>query len=139
MKTFFFNLLYSYDFSPLINVATRKTNTSSTCINHIWFNKYNVSLAVLIIADVSDHYPIFAIISTINNNKIIKKTFRDHSASNIDDLCNKLGNACGEYFVECDRNDVNLKCERLFNKLKNVYIKKTLKCKTLSVRNLQKP
>ena len=29
----FFNLLYSYHFSPLINVATRKTNTSMTCID----------------------------------------------------------------------------------------------------------
>ena len=50
-------------------------------------------------------------ISTVNNNKIVKKTFRDHSASNIEDLCNKLGNACDEYFAECDRNDVILKCE----------------------------
>ena len=61
-------------------------------------------------------------ISTVNNNKIVKKTFRDHSASNIEDLCNKLGNACDEYFVECDRNDVNLKCEWLLNKFKKIYI-----------------
>ena len=55
-------LLYYYNFSPLINVATRETNTSSTCIDHIWFNKYNVSLAGSIIADVSDHHTIFAMI-----------------------------------------------------------------------------
>ena len=117
----FLNLLYSYNFSPLINVATRETNISSTCIDHIWFKNYNVSLAGSIIADISDHYPIFAMISTVNNNKIVKKTFRDHSASNIEDLCNKLGNARDEYFAECDRNDVNLKCEWLLNKLNFLY------------------
>ena len=79
----FLNLHYSYNFSPLINVATRETKTSSTWIDHIWFNKYNVSLAGSIIADVSDHYPIFAMISTVNDNKIVKKIFRDHSASKI--------------------------------------------------------
>ena len=79
-------------------------------------------------------------ISTVNNNKIVKKTFRDHSASNIDDLCNKLGNACDEYFVECDRNDVNLKCNWLLNKLNSLYFQGCpLKCQTVSVKNLQKP
>ena len=47
-------------------------------------------------------------ISTANNNEIVKKTFRDHFASNIEDLYHKLGNACDEYFAECDSNDVNL-------------------------------
>ena len=93
----FFNLLYSYNFSPLINVATRETNTSSS-IDHIWFNKYNVSLAESINADISDHYPIFAMISTVNNNKIENKNFRDHLYSNIEDLCNKLRTI---YTVRC--------------------------------------
>ena len=93
----FLNLLYTYNFSPLINVATRETNTSSS-IDHIWFNKYNVSLAESIIADISEHYPIFAMISTVNNNKIENKNFRDHSYSNIEDLCNKLRPI---YTVEC--------------------------------------
>ena len=78
-------------------------------------------------------------ISTVNNNKIVKKTFRDHSASNIEDLCNKLGNACDEYFVECDRNDVNLKCDWWLYKLNSLYFQSCpLKCKTISVKNLQK-
>ena len=78
-------------------------------------------------------------ISTVNNNKIEKKTFRDHSASNIEDLCNKLGNACNENFVESDRNDVNLKCDWLLNTLNSLYFQSCpLKCKILSVKNLQK-
>ena len=55
-------------------------------------------------------------------------------------MCNKLGNACNEYFVESDRNDVNLKCDWLLNKLNSLYFQSCpLKCKTISVKNLQKP
>ena len=55
-----FNLLYSYNFSPLVNVATEETsNTSSTCFDYIWFHKYNVSKAGSIIVDALDHCSIF--------------------------------------------------------------------------------
>ena len=78
-------------------------------------------------------------ISTVNNNKIEKKIFRDHSASNIEDLYNKLGNACNEYFVESDRNDVNLKCDWFLNKLNSLYFQSCpLKCKTISVKKSSK-
>ena len=56
MKTFLTRFFF-YDFFPLIYEAMRETNTSSGCIDHIWFNKYNVTLAGSITADVSDHYP----------------------------------------------------------------------------------
>ena len=55
-------------------------------------------------------------------------------------MCNKLGNACNEYFVESDRNDVNHKCDWLLNKLNSLYFPSCpLKCKTIYVKNLQKP
>ena len=67
------------------------------------------------------------------------KTSRDHSASNIEDLCNKLGIACNDYFDESDRNDLNLKCDWLLNKLNYLYFQSCpLKCKTISVKSLQK-
>ena len=133
----FFNLLYSYNFSPLVNVAKEETKTSSTCIDHIWCHKYIVSQAVSIIVDVSDYCPIFSKISTLNNEKIIKKTF--HTDSNIEDLCNKLGNACDEYFVECDRSDGNLKCEWLLNKLIFIFSKLLIEMQNYICKNLQKP
>ena len=75
----------------------------------------------------------------LNNKKIIKKTFRDHSASNIEVLCKKLGNACDEYFVECDRSDVNLKCEWLLNKLIFIFSKLLIEIQSYICKNLQKP
>ena len=97
----FLNLLYSYNFSPLVNVATEETsNTSST-----WFD-------------------------------YIRKLC-DHSASNIEVLCNKLGNACDEYFVKCDRSDGYVKCEWLLNKLIFIFSKLLTEIQSYICKNLK--
>ena len=58
----FFNMLYSVNFLPVVNIATRITENSATCIDQIWHNKFNVAKSGAIVSDISDHYPVFALL-----------------------------------------------------------------------------
>lgn len=56
----FINNFNSFNFYPLITVPTRVTVDSSTCLDHIWFNGFNVEQAGCLISDITDHYTTFA-------------------------------------------------------------------------------
>ena len=134
------NLFYSYNYFPLITIATRITDNSATCIDHIWYNKLNVSLAGSVIADITDHYPVFAAIEVVKINNLITKTFRDHSDVKVDRLCTDVENMCADFFVECNTYDVNYKCEWFTNNLMKLYYRDCPKqTKTLTIKRLLKP
>ena len=90
----FFNLLYSYNFFPLITVATRVTEQSAKCIDHFWYNKLNVSFSGAIVSDISDHYPIFSLFDIASINKTFTKIIRDHSTDNSNILCDDVREMC---------------------------------------------
>ena len=50
-------MLYSFNFFPLITLATRVTVNAAKCLDHMWYNKLNVSSAGAIVSDITDHYP----------------------------------------------------------------------------------
>ena len=85
----FFNLVLPSGFLSLIQRATRITKTKSTAIDHIITNAILESTmhSRIIKANISDHFPIFAIFeNSCNKNKNYKKakiTKQDFSNKNI--------------------------------------------------------
>ena len=60
----FVDVMYCNEFLPLISHPTRITNRSATLIDNIFTNNHdnlNCSLSGILVADVSDHFPIFHI------------------------------------------------------------------------------
>ena len=60
----FVDFMYCNEFLPLISRPTRITNRSATLIDNIFTNNHdnlNCSLSGILVADVSDHSPIFHI------------------------------------------------------------------------------
>ena len=137
--TDFVNVMYSNSFYPLINIPTRVTNTSSKCIDHIWFNNFNVDFSGSFEIGITDHYPIFAIFNFIVDNKPISKKIRDHSDRSMSELSTKIDELVSEYNTNVMLHNVNSKadwfCKGLFGiydrccpvKIKNVSLKKLLK------------
>ena len=61
----FLNLMSSFLFHPLILAPTRITNSSSTLIDNIFTNSFNVKeYSGILVTDLSDHLPIFTIIES---------------------------------------------------------------------------
>ena len=60
--TEFINLLFSCNLFPLISKPTRITKTSATLIDNIYVtNNLTVTHADILYADISKHFPIYAI------------------------------------------------------------------------------
>ena len=136
----FFNLLYSYNFFPLITVATRVTEQSAKCIDHLWYNKLNVSFSGAIVSDISDHYPIFSLFDIASINRTFTKIIRDHSTDNSNKLCNDVREMCEIFFTEHDNKNVDEKCSWFVEKLYSSYNHNCLrKCKTISAKRVVKP
>ena len=136
----FFNNLYSFSFHPIINIATRISDISSSCLDQIWYNRFNVTLAGSIISDISDHYPVFAVFSGYNFNKAITRKFRDHSDTQIEILSHHANVLCNDYFVECVEKSSNFKCEWFLDKLWDLYNRHCpKKTKTISLKKFMKP
>lgn len=135
----FFNVLYSYNYFPLISIATRVTDVTAKCLNQIWYNKLNVTCAGSIVSDVTDHYPVFAIVDRVDVQDIITRTFRDHS-ENIRQLCSNVRNMCSEFIVSNLNFSVDEKCELFLTKLWNLYNRDCpIKVKSISVKKFMKP
>ena len=85
-------MLASHGYFPLITLPTRVTNSSATIIDHIITNDNLRTLKPGVIrADVSDHYPIFCIISNIASKKTSQAVYQ-HNFANFkpDEFCTDL-------------------------------------------------
>jgi exonuclease III len=66
----FLNTMSTYFFRPLIQVPTRITNTSSSLIDNIFTNSPSYKECPgLLMADISDHLPIFVILDSYSHQK----------------------------------------------------------------------
>ena len=81
----YINTLSSVGFSPLINQPTRifyyenSNSVSASTIDHIISNcTHCFSKSGILIADVSDHLPIFGLMSLKPSKKSLKNSFRRH-------------------------------------------------------------
>lgn len=86
----FINLMYSCSFFPLINVPTRVTETTSTCIDNFWYNEFNMSISGVFPTSITDHYSIFTILRFSLCNAPVRVTFRDHSCCSVEALARNM-------------------------------------------------
>ena len=82
----FLDIMFSRSFYPLISRPTRITSNTATVIDNIFTNDpNNCSASGLLFTDISDHLPIFTILSDHckNTSKNIYVTFHDKNANNM--------------------------------------------------------
>ena len=113
-------LLFSYNLFPLISKPTRFTNTSATLIDNIYVtNNLTVTYADILYADISDHFPIYAIFPlSINTPREHKILYRDMSLKNRNSLCNAL------LITDWQLNDTdsNISVNNMYSSFANKYL-----------------
>ena len=134
-----FNNIYSLNFTPLIDIPTRVTDLTASCIDHIWFNRLNTIISGCIVSDITDHYPIFCVLNVKVKETFIK-TYRIHSEDSIDSLCSDVHVMCEKYFNECSSFNVHARCSWFIDNLYLLYDHNCpLKTKTISAKSLLSP
>ena len=96
----FLNQMYSSQFYPVINRPTRITTNSATIIDNIFINNIFVDCSSgILISDLSDHLPVFQILSNLKipKPKMISYKKREGTKENIDKLRNAIQNISWEY------------------------------------------
>ena len=96
----FLNQMYSSQFYPVINRPTRITTNSATIIDNIFINNIFVDCSRgILISDLSDHLPVFQILSNLKipKPKMISYKKREVTKENIDKLRNAIQNINWEY------------------------------------------
>ena len=76
------NMLYANNFLPIITKPTRITDYTKTLIDHIYTNAPIDQILSGGLMDISDHLPIFCIVSTGIKRVKAKKLYRDYSTFN---------------------------------------------------------
>ena len=126
-------------FASQINIPTRETESSSKCIDHIWYNRFDISMCGSFATDVSDHYTIFSILDISVNSNAIRKRFRDHSENSITDLTDKLP-YLSEGYLSMNSANVDEKTKWFIDSFYRIYDRCCpIKTKTLSSKKVSKP
>jgi hypothetical protein len=82
----YLNMLYAYNFLPIITKPTRLTDHTKTLIDHIYTNAYSDQISSgILLYDISDHLPVFCIINLCTKRINIRRFFRDYSSFNKDE------------------------------------------------------
>ena len=118
----FINIMSSYSLYPSITKPTRITPTSATLIDNIFTNSNSNQTSGIIVADVSDHLPVF--ISTdlkvyrMKNDKVDAEVrqLKDH---NIKYFKSELSKVAWE--IEFSGDDVNKVYGNFINKFNYLY------------------
>ena len=82
----FVDTMKSLHFYPIISRPTRIDNNDTvSVIDHIWLNKDMSSHYGIVLADITDHFPVFCTLMTpeISENNLTKIQFRDMSQNNL--------------------------------------------------------
>ena len=87
----YLDMLFSNNFFPLITKPTRITNHSKTLIDHIYVNMpTHQMLSGIALFDISDHLPIFCVISMTSKKLNEKVFYRDYKQFNKEDYLQDL-------------------------------------------------
>ena len=106
----FMNILDSQSFYPTINKPTRITTDSATLIDNILTNDYLNHTAGVLVADISDHLPVFLIIDN----------FRESVQANIKPKRRVFDKSSIENFIH-DLNEIDWDCIMLLNDVHCIY------------------
>ena len=118
----FFDELRALHLMPLINLPTRITPTSQTCIDHIYINSLDPCKYGVLSVEIADHCPVFCSLKDIIEPKQsdITVKFRDTSQANLDLFKTKFLEATRD-FSNYDILNVNDKFHILDKILLNTY------------------
>ena len=92
----FLNLMLSKSFIPLTRKPTRMTDVASTLIDNIFVNNGSCDISSgIIVSDLSDHFPIYALMSSFvygnKSRQTVNPSIRVMSESNLNKLRERLG------------------------------------------------
>jgi len=134
---------YTSSFIPLITVPTHVTRNRASCLDHIWYNQLHEVQAGVFNTDISDHFPIFAIIPlNCNSENFFIKRFRDHSERSIDYLRNEMCMLCDNFLMLLGEDffDVNSAVQLFNDSVYNIYNKCCpIRSKRISYKRFSKP
>ena len=139
--TAFKELMQSEFYFPLIDVPTRVSDSSSTCIDQIFTNSLQPIISGTLNCNITDHRAIFSSIPLVvpGISDTIKIEFRVHSPENINSLCNELNNELSS-FDSYEDFSINDKIIVLDAIIKKIYFRCCpLKTKKISARKLYSP
>ena len=126
---------------PYISLPTRITETSITCIDHIWTNIYANSVSGILQTSISDHFITFICLLgfKFENSEKVTVKFRDLSESSLD-LCYNAFSAEVQNISMFNDLSVESRTRLFLNILWKVYNKSCpLKSKCISINSLKKP
>ena len=113
----FLDLILSHSLTPLTRKPTRVTDTTVTLIDNIFVDDISNIRTGIIVSDISDHYPIFAIIPNVKtkSHKYVRSGVRDLSQYNINKLKEQLNSL--NWSEVYNTENVNLSYKAFIDKL----------------------
>ena len=132
----------SFNFQPSITHPTRiNHNGTLSILDHIWTNTNSSLASGILISNISDHFPVFSILTSqpYSLNEYITIKFRDMSQNNIDNFSNQLRfNQLDN--TTTDANNIDKRTEDFLDTLKNIYERCIpLKTKVISPKRYNSP
>ena len=131
------------NFLPVITKPTRfppppnPRSISPTLIDHIWVNKFPRYSCGILLADLTDHCPIFIDLEAPVPNSKIKLKFRDHSEDRLNEFIAKLKNFDWGLSTQFG---VDYLTEHFIDSLNSLYVSTfPWKIKYISSKRLEKP
>ncbi|XP_077995944.1 uncharacterized protein LOC144449300 [Glandiceps talaboti] len=122
--------LACFHFKQTISTPTRKTQNSSSTIDHLYTNIADRSISSgTITADISDHFPIFIFFNSVKTPPTTGVTtlIRDYSKFNGQAFRDELNAETWEKVLQC--KDVNLALQHFVDRFKDIIAKHApLKC-----------
>ena len=83
------DILRSFSFLLLITIPTRVTDRSAKCIDHLWYNGFNVDSSFIFATGITDHYTACTVLNQSFERSTCRISFRDHSPENLQLLLNE--------------------------------------------------
>ena len=138
------NTMHSLHFHPAITKPTRiDKNNYRSLIDHIWSNNELISCRGILLADITDHYPIFCGISVpvVSKDNTIQIKFRDMSATNERKFSDSLSDIDWTALINNPANlNPHQSTELFINEIDRIYNNCfPMKTKCLSVMRINSP
>jgi hypothetical protein len=137
----FVDLMHSKMYIPLITKPTHISNNRTSLIDHMWTNFLGPVWSGVFDWSITDHLPVFAIVSIRPSKNIFKKVFRDHSQASMALLRENMDlfARSNEDFNPSD-TDFNATVELIQSELYKIYDRCCpLRVKTISNKSITKP
>jgi len=127
-------------YRPIIRGITRPNVDGGSCIDHIWTNHVLPVMSGIFQEQITDHFPIFAIVSSpVSPIGTVMKEFRDHSATCLGNLRREISSVFG-FLNDVFDSDVDSCVRCVIDILYNLYKKCCpLRKKSISLKRLSKP